>query len=266
MAPKWLYASFKQFYISIFAVMITLLLSCDKKEGCLDPNATNYTIDAELNCCCTYPMLVAEIAFKIGDENVTLGDTFKNDQELDISILDFAMYASDFILTSSAGDAVQVSDFLEIGTQEVVDDVILIKRNEFRFPIGTFNEMRVFEQIQFKIGLIASIKTLDLSAISLPSDHPLLIQEDSLYHDPPQGYDFIKLQVQIAQDEYTFIYSEEILVNLDLIITPGLGEDVTIPIKIQFDKWFSGVEESMDAQGIESKIFQNIPSSIDINE
>lgn len=262
MAPKWLFASFRQLYFSIFAVTITLLLSCDKKEGCLDPNATNYTIDAELNCCCTYPMLVAEIAFKTGEENVTLGDTFINDQGLDISILDFALYASDFNLTGSAGDVAQVSDLLEIGTQEVVDDIILIKRNEFSFPIGTFNEMRVFEQVQFKIGLIAPIKTLDLSAITLSSDHPLSIQEDSLYHDPPKGYDFIKLQVRIAQDEYTFIYSEEIPIALDLIITPVLGQDVTIPLKIQFDKWFSGIEESMDAQDIESKIFQNIQPSI----
>ncbi len=266
MALKRLYAVSRRSCLPIFLFSIILLSACDKKEGCVDPNATNYTIDAEKNCCCTYPKLVTEIAFKIGEENLILGDTFINDQGLAISIIDFAIYTSDFELTDGIGQLSQVSDLLEIGTQTVVDDILLIKRNEFRYPIGTFNEMRVFEQIQFKIGLLASINLIDLSEISLPDDHPLLIQEDSLYLGPAQGYYFIKLKAQIAEDQYTFTYTEAVPVELDLIVTPFLGQDVIIPIKIQFDQWFSGIEVSMDDLLIRTKIFENIQASIDVDE
>lgn len=36
-------------------IAIAPLTSCKKKEGCTDPNATNYDPDADKDCCCEYP-------------------------------------------------------------------------------------------------------------------------------------------------------------------------------------------------------------------
>ena len=64
-------------FISAIAALIllsfTLIMSCDKKEGCTDPTATNYDSDAKKNCCCEYatpPPVIKE--FKL---DITKGTT-----------------------------------------------------------------------------------------------------------------------------------------------------------------------------------------------
>ena len=238
------------------------LLACDKKEGCLDPNATNYTIDAESNCCCNYPTLIAQIGYKNADENLVLNDTFQNDLGVDIAISNFAILMSAFTLTSQSGYSAQVSDRLDLGSSVALDDVILVKRNDFSFSIGTINERQTFDMINFQIGLSAELNSIDPVEFDLSSSHPLEIQEDSLFQGTGNGYHFIKLEAMIQDSSYTFTYQDRIPFSLSVIIVPELGESIVLPIKIQFDEWFEGIGPDLREEAIRVKILENLANSI----
>ena len=61
-------------------------------DGCLDPEATNYSIDADNPCddCCNLPILnVSVFHERYGYYIFTLGDTITNDLDQRVSLLDY---------------------------------------------------------------------------------------------------------------------------------------------------------------------------------
>ena len=250
----------------LFALVITTkMMSCySPEEGCLDPESTNYSIIGDFECldCCTYPILKLSIFHENKDTTFSLKDTISNELGQQISLLDFAILLSDFKIEVGE-NSLEVEDSLSLNFDDgilfVKDDVIRTSRSSFTYEIGTIIFDGTADQISFKIGL-----NDELNENRFTSDidnHPLTTDSDSLFQEDTGTYVFQR--IQIAQGEnfldtviYDITTANEISFPIDF--ESIRGENKTIIIEAQYDKWFEGIDFSLMSQSeIQEKISQN---------
>ena len=257
----------KGFLFGFILALVTysmLSSSCNRKEGCLDPNSTNYTIDAESNCCCEFPFLRLNVGYKVGEENLVLGDTFQNDLGVQITVENFAIYLSSFSLSSLGEEVAQVENRLQLPTTEIVDDIVLLKRADFNYALGTFNQTSNFNKIEFAFGLPSNLSPIDFSELLISENHPLAIQEDSLYNEETQEFDHIFLSLKMDGLFFEIRWRPEILLSFDNLFETSLGSDLIVPMEIDFAKLLKDIDSSMDIDQIQTIINQNVDNSVQI--
>ncbi|MDF1698462.1 MAG: hypothetical protein P1U56_21605 [Saprospiraceae bacterium] len=259
---------FNVIYFCIVALLLTHVTSCySPVEGCLDPEATNYSITADNDCddCCVYPELSTSIFHENLDTTFILGDTIINDFEQQISLVDFVYLLSDFQVYSE--DSVyEVTDVVSLigsdGELIVKDDIIRVTRDDFTFEIGTAIFDGNVNQFSFKVGLSTALNENRFSEVI--DGHPLTTDPDTLYDDITETYVFQRLQIAQGVDFLdTVIYDINIDadVTFDIDFNSNRGEDKTIIIEAQYDEWFIGVDfDTMDKETIEAKIAENSKS------
>ncbi len=94
-----------------------LLCSCyEDSTGCLDPDADNYDLVADLGCldCCTFPELSVRLATVWKDSAVVLGRTYTDGAGNDFQFVRFRYYLGDLRLESSTTDLADPSRPLEL--------------------------------------------------------------------------------------------------------------------------------------------------------
>ena len=300
MFPFSLVFNLKWLNINLVAVIAIVLLqtSCyEPTEGCLDIEATNFDASADEQCesCCTYPELKLSIFHAIETQSSVMEDSCiffsatadltNNDSINFFQIKNMYYYLSDFRLTLSTGEIVQVSDSIQLNILDnavtfaekdtlVVDDFLLIKRTAFTYTIGEFIAPGNYEKIQFKVGLNTRLNTTNPD--TLDSSHPLA-RVTEVMHTGPRSSGYILQKFEVVRDTMSLpdSYSYEILdpfsntieISLDYPFELSPGFDATLPIKVNYSKWLSGIDFVTDDDAtIKSKIVTNTAEAFSISD
>ena len=257
--------------ISVFlrlSIVLTLLVhlnSCySSVEGCTDPESTNFAVSADDLCedCCEYPGIKLSIFHENADTTFNLKDTITNDLDQQVLLLDFVYLLSDFKI-HIGDESFEVSDSISLnvsdGVQYVKDDAIRVSRSVFQFDLGTIIYAGKTESLSFKAGLSDLLNENRFTTSD--DDHALSDDPDSLYQSDSGTYVFQRIQVAQGIDFLdTVIYDIEVATDVSFPIDfeSTRGEDKTVIIEAQYDKWFEGVDFGiMDKESIEAKIGEN---------
>lgn len=277
--------------VEICALFVLLLLATgcyERKEGCLDLNATNYDVGADDPCdddCCTYPTLSLSLLHRfaladIPDSLVTfnlnrlwaLADAPENlfritKAQLYLSQIEFLYQDEVFV----------VSDTISLWLPEgggfrqtlATDDFVRIEPANANFLVGNFNYVGPVDLIRFTIGLQAPVSQLDQTRI--PNNHPLAITADSLNYDPDRG--LFSAQVALLRDTLPGADSISVRafepvtlgVPVDFTIEPGFN--IVLQFRLRYHELFEGIDiRNTDLQNFEVLFQQNLSKLVELVE
>ena len=264
---------------TFLVVFLLIIVSCKERiEGCKDVEATNYNVSADDPCsdCCTYPKILLDVFHKYDSLNfsfdstyIIAGDTIRFKQVI--------FYLSDFRLVNES-DSIETADTIDLDIigEDVLtfkDDFALVSRSisSFSYDIGEIRGTGEFNTLKFSVGLVG--KAEFANAESVTDGHSLSLTSDTLWTFP-EGYVFNRIIVipdtsNISEVRQIDIKGSEYLkeVNLAFPIDLNLGFDAKIPFKIDYKKWFSGIDfadGSMD--DITTQIVDQTTNAFSINE
>jgi len=260
---------------------IMLLPACyEPVEGCLDAAATNFDVDADDPCldCCSYPELIVSFTHTAGEAFLSADSLYTSRTQKPYRIKDVKFYLSSFRLVDDAGNVFGVEDKVELnvlqnGVEELVeleDNFQLVRRSSSKLTFGEFRESGNFERVLFFVGVNPDANNANPN--SLPDDHPLRIEPDSLHWDQQAGYIFNRTIIQpdtSSADELTIeIGSIPNLVLVDLAFAKSInrGTDTEISILIDYLEWFKGIDFEASEASIRQKIVENTEGAFSIEE
>ena len=257
-------------------VIIFSLSSCyENEEGCLDPDAANYNVTADVACadCCSYPSLSLLVAYAFGDESYNRIDIVSNDIEIEFVIENIQIYFSEIILSDDVNEyrIDETFEYVDINgnDQVAIDDIVLSKPTSFRFPLGTFTKSNDYTNLKISLGVPEAID--EAQSITVTSDHPLVQAGDSLYIVDQNQYvnswivlrqigfhDDIKDTLQIAGTDFTF--------DEDVMISQARGSSLDINIKVDYKKLIEGLDyNTMSKSEVSAQIGNNLTQAVTPN-
>ena len=260
----------------IFTVWTLYLLvfsfACyEPKEDCLDVLATNFDVQADEPCpdCCQYPSLKLSIAHKAGEEFLSFDSLYTTDSIHYFLIKDLRFYLSNLQLVPRTGESLGVTNLVEMSVKtpsgneiiEVEDNFQLVTRQSGNYTIGEILASGSFDQIQFFVGVPIEVNNAD--PLSLPDNHPLGPQTDTMHWNQDAGYIFnkITLQPDTSSNELKIIEIGSIpnLVSVQLPFLQDIkvGFDVSLSVEIDYLKWFKGIDFAASDAEIRQKIVEN---------
>lgn len=265
----------------LFFLLTLGISNCKEKiEGCLDIEAENFDFSADIPCpdnCCEYPSLTFQISFRWDSLSLVYGNPYNfGDKVLKITKTKF--YISDISLTNET-ETFRITDRIELtvndgssGIVNFVDDFALLSRDftSFNYEIGEIRGSGTFDTLRFTVGLVDQANKVEPT--SAPSGHPLAIQSDSMW-SVENRYVFNKL-IMVPDtippvDTLAFNVSGDL--NLVKIVLPfkvnlAVGYDLTVPIEVDYSKWFEGIDFEADSTQVVSKIVEKTAQAFSINE
>ncbi len=242
-------------FILVFGSMMFLYTSCyEPQEGCLNPIATNYNVHADDACdeCCTLPNLILQVMHRyqgVDTFSVSPGDTLLDDFGQAYFLNQFEYFINEVSLTGMDGemallDSVQISENGFV--QTIVDDIRLIRLGRTSYTIGSFDELKTYDQLTFKLGL--GFDQLDFDFFS--EDYLLREFQDSLYI----GDKFVSIQTDVVLDTMSQVNTTLNVLDqqFDIVLTgmfePSLGSDLRINVEVDLKKWFEGISVLNDSE------------------
>lgn len=272
---------------AITMIMVLFLAACkDPVEGCLDVEAVNYDVSADDPCpdCCTYPNLSLAISHRYQDSILFSYDSTYHigGTNFDTRFEKVAFYLSDFRLVNIDNtDSLEVVETIELdliggGTSTFKDDYTFISRSNssFEYEVGEIRSSGSFSTLRFTVGIAGDAANGDALSIT-NEEHPLALGTDSLW-TASNGYIFHQIIVvpdtlnpPVDSVEIINISGQNNLafVELPYELDIALGFDVTIPLKIDYEKWFSGINFVGDSTDqIIDSIVNNTTNAFSINE
>ena len=264
----------------LFVISLLLITSCyEPKEGCLDVDATNFDVAADIACpdnCCVYPLLKLSIAHKAGDAFLSFDSIYTTNKTNRIRIKDVRFYMTQVHLISSSGASIGLRDSIELSVRNAgVDELItvednfkIISRESSSYTFGEIRASGELKEIQFLVGV--PIEVNSANPLSVAEGHPLAIQTDTMHWDQNAGYIFNKISFQpdTSSSELKKIEIGSIanLVAVKLPITKTIrkGFDIKIAIEIDYLEWFKGIDFAASDLEIRRIIIQNTPNAFTI--
>jgi hypothetical protein len=231
-------------------IFITIVACEEPKKGCTDIRATNFDVSAakEDNTTCTFPKLIVQTAYTVGDSGFLLTSSYKNALNQSFKIIQATTYLSDFQLITSDNKTSKPIDSIFIyrvtDTIKALNSFAMIGRNNgFQFTIGTFEDVgKTFAKVKFNLGLISDINKTD--AIKMPSGHPLSIRPDSMYNRTTKNYIFNKVIVASGLN-FKDTLNVEMMTLSPIELTNQIktieGSDVFINLIVNYLRLFDGV-------------------------
>ncbi len=265
-----------------FLILLLSFSNCKEKiEGCLDIEASNFAFSADIPCpddCCNYPTMTFEISFRMDSLSLVYGNPYDLPFDQVIKITKTKFYISDISLTNDTERFI-IRDRIDLplndgstGLTSFVDDFTLVSRDfsSFVYEIGEIRGSGSFDTLRFFVGLEETANKVEPT--SAPQGHPLSIQADSMW-SVENAYVFNKLimipdtipPLDTLELEFniTGVRKEIVLpykVNLEL------GNDITVPIKVDYLKWFEGIDFEVDSTMVVNGIIGNTKQAFSINE
>ena len=228
-------------------LVLFVLSSCTKKEGCMDENALNYDPEAEVDMGCEYatedPAVEMHLhQFITGTELVEENMYTINGVVTNLSLVQF--YVSEITLIDAAGNETLNDETYLLVTPEVEDYAI------GNFPAGTYTKVR------FNIGIDSVTNHNDPSKYEI--GNPLGAQFPSMHWGWSFGYIFVRIdgeadvdgngvpdsdgqfEMHLGSDPYLAT------VEIDYPITIGQGSENIIHLNTDWDAFFEGVDMAND--------------------
>ena len=251
-----------------------LLLGCyERQEGCLDALANNFDLDADRNCCCTYPNLIFDVKHLMDTVNLNPNTMYTNDlgQSFEIRKLDF--FISGARLTKDgvdfmAGDSLLIE--LTVGSVEIVImDIIRLNKNQFQYTLGVFKEPGNFDRLKFFTGLKEPLSGAVPGQFETGS--PLFEPGNPLLDDQ-LGY--LNFSIELARDttdEHVFQLKshtplELVEIDLELQVEKNKGRNLVILLDIDYYQWFRDLDlEGDPVEVMREKIREGISHSFSVS-
>lgn len=277
----------------VLLISFSLLHCTSPKQGCDDPNATNYAFDADepcnaatktADCPCVYPKLAFNCYAKYS-VNVNGKDTLiswntslplTNEQNQTYYLKNFAFYLSDIKLYKNNGEAYTVSDSTLIpikysGTDStkimLLNNIALIGEQTSAVSVGTLRENGYFNRMTFNVGLSNPYNHANIRNKDMPI-HPLNI--DSLYNDTKFSLYGAKIYVQPDTATKAFISitwagTQQVSIDIPSTVIVKSGFDAAFNLYFDFSKLFYDVNFQNDNYDtIENKVALNFKKCFNI--
>lgn len=260
-----------EYSVAQLAALLLMLIfgACySPQEGCLDPEAENYTLTADEPCCCDYPDrgLILELrwdslSFRVNrDYENAFGDTFR------ITTLRYAAHGFHWYY---GADNEQVEERLagrdpSSGTPvSYPDDWVLIETGVSSVTAGTVRRYGTVDSFRMYLGWGAD----DPQELALrpPSRHPLDTVSSPLYDRAGQAWYALAMTVIYgngSRDTALFrIPVLEIPVTLDAPFFQGQGKDHSLRLQVDIKNWFHDVDWGLPETEVNEAIVGRMSSS-----
>ena len=260
----------------LFLLPIIILFSnCrETTEGCLDPEASNFDPSADETCCCEYPQFSIRFSYNNYAADTTafgLNKVYNDDGNNPYFITTINLYLSDFELVRADNSVLRVSDSLAVILQNgtstnIIDDILILKPNTFKYDIGTTITSGDFVKIRFKVGLNDLINQINPTEIATTHS---LSKDKNLYAS--NGYIFNKIDVVTDTSATDVITEFEITtpfvtIELDYDFSIYSGFDKQIKINADLKNLLKTVNfQTDDVPTIQSKIVANTSDIFSVN-
>lgn len=270
----------------IVLLMMSICFACyENQEGCLDINASNFNVMADIACeaCCELPELRLSVQHNISDSVIdtlyrfNLNQLYGVDRMDSFQLSEVRFLLSDIQLRRDDGELVGVAntrDFVFLNSRDTVvqrlDDnfVAISRQNISTRTIGITNAPGTYEGIQFRLGLP---ETIDGTLPSvLPDNHPLA---DTIWYDEEsRQFDVLQLTLvrpMLADTLIIGLTAEELreTIVLDLPFDTRVGFDIVLSIRVDYRTWWRGINiNGATVEQIKTKLIENIPTSFELVE
>lgn len=280
----------KGFFLALgFAV--ALFSGCyEPQEGCLDLDAVNYDFSADNNAPddCQYPELRIQFRhrYSTGDTTYTfrLSDSVYLDESGNpFTVERFQFFISETLLTTQAGEALNVEDELDIFLEnpagglvlETVPDnfALVTAGNSSPITLGTLRSSGDLASVSFFVGVNSQANFA--IADSIPPAHPLGLTDSLLYFNRDSGY--VYQLIQLNRDTTVADTIPETLrigtfANLQQVELPVMSEKVPgfhlkLVVDIDYRKWLAGINVQEDSkEELQSIIVGNTAEAFSLSE
>lgn len=278
---------------SVIVFFCCCLTACFPPEtGCLDVEATNFTLsadndcgddDSETNCPCVFPELTLSVDFVFDKQSYAHNNYYLIDSQLtQIRLIRF--YMSGFQLRFADGGWLTVEDTislvvlqnietLDLETDLFTDDFQLINQQS-RITLGQVAGSGILDSIRFVVGIEGQANTADPDSIS-NTQHPLA---ESSLHTGSQVDGYIFNQISLARK--SFNNGQTKILNISQNVERGQFVEVKMPISVETPigtnfslgiltinqaKWFDGIKFATDSDAVMvEKIVANTPNVFSI--
>lgn len=274
----------------LFLGLILATTAClEQEEGCLDINATNYQVDADLPCadCCMYPLLQLNFQHKVFPDtslNLVYEDSIYQDGAgNEFRFRQIRYYLSNLHLLRPDGAEVGVEDTLQlpveqpggqIGIEVVEDNFALVDPGDFRRKdIGTIRTQGMFNKVKLTFGITGAANTVEPGV--LPDNHPLAAP--GLYWNADSGRVFNQIElfrVENGRDTIETVLEIGMPENLrtmelslpqEFYLDPGFSAELIL--RINYLTWFEDVNLVADSEEqIIQKIVKKLTESFSVVE
>lgn len=256
--------------------MLCFFACYQPKKGCIDITASNYDVAADEGCCCTYPVMKAEIQSK------WIRDTVNKEFAYNIQfpttafkINKIRFYLSNIRFVKKDGSFAGVSNKIPLTTlnNKVIkpeNNFLLVRPEQITYTIGDFKSQGDVTKLQMTVGVPDSINQVDAFKIT-DATHPLASKPEVLWSNQT-GYTYIYIEVKKGTSDASTTYKiaapmSSILIDIPFSKTQTItsGFDILFKITINYAKWFEGVDFQKDSDAtVATKIAKNIPTSISV--
>lgn len=242
------------------------VLACyEPREGCLDVEANNFSVDADRACsdCCTYPSLRLTFQHRSVYPDTVVAFQLADSVYLDAAgqpyrVQDLRFLLSDFRLVRSDGSELPMSNRLAVRVfapdgslkpDSIINDVLLMRPSlNSRLTAGTMRASGRFAALRFRIGLTEV--TANVDPASLPAVHPLRPASSGLDWSQAEGFEFqrMKLLLGLTGADSLVISTrraadrQTIEIPLDVNVPPGYN--LELDIRIDYFGWLRDISPS----------------------
>lgn len=270
-------------------LLLSLSACYEPTEGCLNPRATNFDLDADEACsnCCSFPELsvVFSHVWDYGDTIVSLStDTFyldKNNQPWRFKRARF--YWSAVALQRSSLGELQITDSITFSVANMgdttsistLDDYLLIDTDDgsSTTTIGALEPEGTLEQLNVRFGLSPDVNRA--LSTSVPDDHPLAPQLGNLNYGTETGYVFAKLEfykdtiatdtVAVEVNIFGDAFSEEFMLPLSSPTAFVEGFDPQLTVQVDFAAWFNNLDlRNADTTSLKAEFVNNMTNTFQL--
>lgn len=260
------------------SLVFVLVMACGtKNEGCIDANASNFDVSADVNCCCIYPRMGLQFEFFYGDERFSLRDTLIDAAGDSFLIEDLRFYVSEVKFRDAQGKEyrfdkrVWLYPLIGGGKDSVfaIDDYALIDPNRRTMSGFTFLSPITFSGLDLMVGVADSAQACNPNAVK-PLSHPLNIDLDSLYNFNANNYDALLLRVRGVNDNgiegsiKIGTLGARVPYTFTLNATAPLGYDFNVLVRVQVANLLQEIRWLSDDQAlIRQKLTNNLKTLLE---
>lgn len=278
----------RQIKNSCFILLLFCTACYENIEGCLEVDATNFDVTADVECddCCTLPRISINFLHRLraADRDTFFSLNLNTPLTLDsihyFKLENIRFYISDFKLVRSTGDLIGVNDEVDLlllngtdsSTLAIEDNFALVNRaSPSAATIGETVESGDFVGAQFELGVSSPANLADPAFF--PSNHPLSYGDSTLYFSQDSGYVFNQLRFfrdTTAADTIALVGEYGLIENLctitfDQSITLKRGFNTAFTFRIDYREWFKDVDFKIDTpDGIMTKIKAGLTQSFEL--
>lgn len=251
----------------LIIMMGILYASCNTRiEGCLESNAENFDLNAELACdgCCTYPSMGLTLTQRWGDENFSNADTLADMHGQPYKIEDLRYFLTTWSWTNDAGERFTV-DSVENECNNIAfrytPDNVIIDTRKFAYTFGTIREHPVTDAVYFSLGLTRDFSCLDDEDPTVP---PELTENSPLWNPATSSLETMRLIIRRDLDTTTLdtIFmdvSSNRALGYELVIEKGF--DTQFLLTIDYARLFTEVD-IQDLGSFEMSVISHFNESI----